>query len=253
MRRSDFPDISELIRIGVDFCRLPPKDDHFHAVQLVCSSALEHFRGIVDLVKDENPIAAKALSRVLLETLVTALVLARHPEKLQDFKDYGRYLHLRYLQTTDGVILRELDHHRLRLIAKHGTDYAQLAQKFRRKLWHGLTRRDSFVEAGFEPSLYDDFYRPTSEFAHGEPSRYVMRDHNDEWVFGRSDKKEGRYLIGSLASSTCLVLQAWEALNETLGLTYGGRLTAFKQPFFSFALKYRDAFLKEVPASYFQP
>ncbi len=249
MQPSDLPDPWDLIRIGIDFCKLPPKDDHFHAVQLVCSSALELFRGILKLFEEENPISAKALSRVLLETLVTAVVLAKHPEKLQDFKDCGRYLHLRYLKSSDGALFPELEGHQLKLIAKHGADYTQLERKFRRRLWHGMTREASFVEAGFDPSIYDGFYRPTSAFAHGEPSRYVMQDQNDEWVFGRSDDKEARYLAGALASSTSLLLEALEQINQTLSLPFSERLKAFKQPFLAFVRTFSEALLKKIPTT----
>jgi len=92
------------------------------------------------------------------------------------------------------------------LISKHGADYKDLERKFAKKLWHGLTRKAAFIEAGFDYDVYDIFYRPTSEMAHAEPSLYVMRNDNDAWVFGRSDLKEIRYLAGAYVSSSDFLL-----------------------------------------------
>jgi len=113
-----------------------------------------------------------------------------------------------------------------------------------------MMRKASFMEAGYDPSVYNDFYSPTSEFAHGEPSRYVMRNPNDEWVFGRSDEKESRYLIGAFVSSTGILLEALERINQTLSLPFSERLNTFKKPLFAFVLKWREGELKKVPAAY---
>jgi hypothetical protein len=82
------PDLLNLRRIVVEFCRLPPPDEHFHAVQLLCSATMEHYRAILALVEEVNGWPAKVLSRAVLETLTTAVILARHPEKLEDFPVY---------------------------------------------------------------------------------------------------------------------------------------------------------------------
>jgi hypothetical protein len=249
MRISDFPDRKALVRIVIDFCRLRYKDEHFHAVQLACSSALEHFRGIYSLCLDKNAIPAKALSRVLLENLVTAVVLAKHPEKLRDFKDCGRYLHLRSMRLSDTDIHPELNTRVSTLLSKHGRDYPQLEKRFGSKQWYGMTRREALKEAGFnhDPSdMYDTFFRPTSDFIHSDPSRFLMMNLNDEWIFGRSDKKEAVYLLGAYASSTSLLLTGMEQINLAFDLEFGDRLAAFKEDFFEFVPKYRAAALKLV-------
>lgn len=245
VRISDCPSRVALVRIVIDLCRLPYEDQHFNAVQLICSSALEHFRGIERLCLDENPIPAKALSRILLENLVTAVVLAKHPEKLQDFRDCGRYLHLRSMRSTG---IAELNDRKSALLKKHGTDYSQLEKRFRYKLWHGMTRREALNDAGYiferDPDMYDEFFRPTSDFVHSDPSRFLMRDLNDEWILGRSDKKEAVYLLGAYMSSTSLLLTGMEQINRVLGLQFGDRLAAFKSTLFEFIPKYKAAVFK---------
>lgn len=244
-----FPAWGELARAVVDFCRLTPKDEHFKAVQLVCGSALEHYRGALELVEAEDALCAKVVSRALLETLVTVVILAKHPEKIEDFRECGRYFHLRKLHSEkwrDDPRFAEFADPRLAsirdgLISKHGADYKDLEKKFGRKLWHGLTRRAAFVEAGFDFDIYESFYQPTSEMAHAEPSWYVMRDNNDAWVFGRSDLIEARYLAGAYVSSSLLFCVGLDQINQALGLQFGERLAAYKRSLFEFMPKYKEA------------
>jgi hypothetical protein len=118
-----------------------------------------------------------------------------------------------------------------------------LEKKFAKKLWHGLTRKAAFIEAGFDFDVYDIFYRPMSEMIHAEPSLYVMRDHDDAWVFGRSDLKEIRYLAGAYVSSSDLLLVGMEQINQGLSLPFGERLAANKKSFFEFVPKYKAALL----------
>ncbi len=239
----EFPDHRKLARLTIDFCRLPPKDEHFKAVQLVCSSALEHYRGILKLVEAEDALSAKVVSRTLLETLVTAVLLAKHPEKIEDFRESGRYFHLRTMHNLKWETDPRIAGARETLISKHGADYRRLEEKFGRKPWHSMTRKAAFIEAGFIFDTYDIFYRPTSEMAHAEPSRYVMRDNNDAWVFGRSDLKEARWLAGAYVSSYDLLLIGMEQINLVLNLPFGERIAACKKSLFDFAPKYKEVLL----------
>src|ERR1039458_5753695 len=239
----EFPGYKQLARIAIDFCRLTPKNEHFKAVQLVCSSAMEHYRGILKLIEAEDALSAKVVSRVLLEVLVTAVVLAKHPEKIEDFRECGRYFHLRRLQYSTWLTEPRLAKERDSPASKHGADYKHLEKKYGTRLWHGLTRKASFIEAGFDFDVYDIFYRPTSEMTHAEPSRYVMRDPDDAWVFGRSDLKELRYLAGAYVSSYELLLVGMEQINRVLSLPFGNRLAACKKSLFGFAPKYEEALL----------
>jgi hypothetical protein len=125
----EFPSHRELYRIALDFCRLTPRNEHFKAVQLVCGSALEHYRGILRLIEADDSLSAKVVSRVLLETLVTAVLLAKHPEKIEDFRDCGRYFHLRTLHNSKWEIDPRLATPRDALILKHGADYKNLETK----------------------------------------------------------------------------------------------------------------------------
>jgi len=195
------------------------------------------------LIEAEDALSAKVVSRTLLEALVAAVVLAKHPEKIEDFRDCGRYFHLRTLHYSTWETDPKIAKLRHRIVSKHGADYKQLEKKFGKKLWHGLTRRAALIEAGFDFDVYDTFYRPTSEMTHAEPSRYVMRDDNDVWVFGRSDLKEIRYLAGAYVSSLLNLRVGLEQINQALSLPFGERLAACKTSLFEFVPKYREALL----------
>jgi hypothetical protein len=236
------PQPTDLIRLLIEICQPSPRDEHFHAIQLICSSALEYYRGVLKLVEDENALAAKVLSRTLLETLVTLVILAKYPAKLPDFKDHGRYAHLRTLKLSGWAVENDarLASKRDRLLAKDGTDYHELERKFRNKAWHGFKRSAAFMEAGFDFDLYDAFYRPMSEMTHGEPFIYLMLDPSDELILGRSDLKEARYLAGAVVSSSSLLLHALRRINQLLGLQFGERLEAIYQSFLKFGPVYKD-------------
>jgi hypothetical protein len=233
------PEPAGLIRLLIDFCQLPPRDDHFNAVQLVCSSALEYYRGVLTSIKDQNALAAKALSRSLLEALSTAVILAKHPEKLSDFRDCGRYTSLRFLKSQDQEFDPIFTSGRENTIKKHGSDYLSLDARFRNKSWHGFKKRAALLEAGFERHIYDDFYRPISEMAHGEPAVYVMRNEKDEWIFGRSDLKETRYRAGAFMASSSFLVAALRQINRVLGLSLGDRIESVAKTLYDFSPEYR--------------
>ena len=79
-----------------------------------------------------------------------------------------------------------------------------------------------------------------SEMTHGEPYIYLMRNHSDEWILGRSDLKEARYLAGAVVSSSLLLLLALRRINSLLGLQFGERLEAMYQSFNKFVPVYQE-------------
>ncbi len=125
-------------------------------------------------------------------------------------------------------------------IKNHGGDYSNLDLKFRNKVWHGFKKRTALIEAGFDGCVYDSFYRPTSEMAHGEPHAYVMRNDNDEWIFGRSDLREARYRAGAFVSSSFFLMTALRQINRALGLSLGSRIEAFATTLYEFSPEYRE-------------
>ena len=70
----------------------PSSSEHFAAVQAQCGVALELHGGVLQLGGVKNGLAAFAVVRSLFEAVIGAVILANHPEKLEDFGKHGRRL-----------------------------------------------------------------------------------------------------------------------------------------------------------------
>src|ERR1700733_684885 len=67
-----------------------PDNFHFQAVRAQCAAAYEVFVGILCLVDEDNGVSAQSLLRTLFETVVGAVILAKHSEKVLDFGMHAR-------------------------------------------------------------------------------------------------------------------------------------------------------------------
>jgi hypothetical protein len=63
---------------------------HFCAVQAQCAFAIETYAGVLQLASVQNGVGAVSLGRTLFEAVVSAIILAKHQEKLEDFKNHGK-------------------------------------------------------------------------------------------------------------------------------------------------------------------
>jgi hypothetical protein len=116
-----------------------------------------------------------------------------------------------------------------------------------------MTRREALADAGFTfdgLDMYDDFYRSASEFAHAEPSRYLMHNLDGELILGRMNRKEILYLLGAYVSSLDFFLIAFEGVNKAFDLKFSERIQHFKDDFFEFAPVYRAAIIPLGDSSY---
>jgi hypothetical protein len=147
---------------------------HFQAVQAQCAFAIEVYKGLLRVVAAKNGIAAQALLRTLFETIVSAVILAKHPEKLDDFKNHGK-----------------LTAHRIARSIPSGSPYAPATKAFLEATrtecdalhkvfksaggnWHLLKTSASFDEAEMPENFYDRFYGRASAIAHGDPFAVVQ-------------------------------------------------------------------------------
>ncbi|MFZ0334997.1 MAG: DUF5677 domain-containing protein [Candidatus Acidiferrales bacterium] len=151
----------------------PKANKHFDAVQAQCAVAVEVYTGILQLAAAQNGLSASALVRTLFETIIGAVVLANHPEKLEDFGNQGKLTLLRLARSIrEGSLVNKQITKTLRDVAN--AEYDTLYAFFKpTKNWHKLTREYAFKEA-FEgaplyETFYDSFYGRTSAIAHGEP------------------------------------------------------------------------------------
>lgn len=151
----------------------PQSSVHFEAVQAQCAVAVEVYTGIQELVDAQNGISAHALVRTLFETIIGAVMLSNHPDKLEDFGKHGKLTLLRLARSiTAGTLVKKQMTTTFKRVAD--AEYQALYDYFKpTRNWYRLKREDAFDEAfhGAElyQSFYDGFYGRTSAIAHGEP------------------------------------------------------------------------------------
>lgn len=151
----------------------PSNRDHFAAAQAQCGVAVELHGGVLQLGDVKNGLAAFAVVRSLFETVIGAVILANHPEKLEDFGKHGRMTLLRLARSvSDGTLAKKQMTVTLKGVAD--ADYDALYNSFKpTRNWHKMKREDAFNEAfqgaKIYKTFYDGFYGRTSAIAHGEP------------------------------------------------------------------------------------
>src|SRR6266851_5180921 len=106
------PEAAEAVgiyRLTERIAALPSDDEHFKAVQAQCLVLNQMYLGVLDLCAKQNGLAAEALLRSLFESGVTTALLAKNKGKLDDFKRYGQFVHLRLLHfNTLGSPIKEV-------------------------------------------------------------------------------------------------------------------------------------------------
>jgi Family of unknown function (DUF5677) len=162
---------------------------HFQAVQAQCAFAVKVNAGILHLVAVRNGASAQALLRTLFETIVSVVILAKHPEKLDDFRNHGKLAAFRTARAipADSPMAKKLKGFIDATSAEHDALYAYF--KAAGWHWHLLTTKDSFTEAGMPEKFWERFYGRASAISHGQP--YVVVQHLD--MEGKSWEIKPRY------------------------------------------------------------
>jgi hypothetical protein len=142
------------------------EDEHHMAVLAQLTFANQVFEGITRVSETGNGICAESLLRTLFETLTSMTILAKHPEKLQDFVDHGRMTELRMMRVIESPALKK----RLeKSVNQTDAEFQKLWAKFNERSWHGLSTKEAFGEAEFGLGTYNRYYRRASAIAHGQP------------------------------------------------------------------------------------
>jgi hypothetical protein len=203
----------------------PSSSEHFAAVQAQCGVALELHGGVLQLVDAKNGLAANAVVRSLFETVIGAVMLANHPEKLGDFGEHGRMTLLRLARSvSEGTLAKKQTTVTLQAVAD--TDYDALYDSFKpTKNWHKLKREDAFNEAfqgaKIYKAFYDGFYGRTSAIAHGEP--FSVFQHLDAeaktWkITVRPSEWKEKWPLQAETMSDFLMLHLIERVSKTFAL-----------------------------------
>jgi hypothetical protein len=146
------------------------EDKHFHAVQAQIAFANDIHNGLLQVCSGQNGLAAETLLRTLFEVTVSAIILAKHPDRVSDFLKQGRLTELRMIRVIEVPALKE----RLApTIAATEKEFQELWAEFKDERWHKMRTKESFIEAEFPPGIYDRYYRRASAIAHGQPYETV--------------------------------------------------------------------------------
>ncbi len=139
---------------------------HLSGVRAQIAFANEIYRGTIEVSARGNGLAGEALLRTVFEVVTSAIILAKHGEKLQDFIRHGRFTELRMMRVIESPSLKA------RLAAAVGAtdaEYREVWEEFKEQRWHKMGTKDSFKEAEFQAGMYDRYYRRASAIAHGQP------------------------------------------------------------------------------------
>jgi hypothetical protein len=155
-----------ILDLSRQLAEAPTTDAHRGAVLAQLAFANQIFEGISAVCEKGNGLSGETLLRTLFEAVSSAIILAKHPEKLGDFIEHGRMTELRMIRVIESPPLKE----RLEpSIKATEAEFQRLWAKFNENRWHGLGTKASFAQAEFESSIYDRYYRRASAIAHGQP------------------------------------------------------------------------------------
>src|SRR5207248_7079025 len=232
-------EISEqLLDLSKEIAENKTTDPHFSAVLAQIAFANQIFKAIVEVCDAGNGVAGEALLRTLFESIVSAAILAKHPEKLGDFVEHGRMTELRMMRVIEDPLLKKKLEHAIKAT---DAEFQKLWAKFNESRWHGLGTKDSFIEAEFEPSVYDRYYRRASVIAHGQP-----------YVTARGGKVQARPIgwknmsPGAANMAMLLMITLLAVVTREFKVGLEGRLNSLKQKIDAHLKRHMNAILKAV-------
>jgi hypothetical protein len=191
------------------------EDPHFKAVLAQLTVTNNFYLGLIHMVANENGLAAEALLRSLFDSAVNCIILAKHKEKLQDFLRNGHFMHLRLIRFSDIIKERFTP-----LLEATEKEWKELIAEFKNTDWHKLGTRDSFVEAEYEPQIYDQFFRRASAYAHAEPFIVVRRPDNTwkNWTIEARPELWKKLGVGVYGMASMAMLHMLAILNREFNL-----------------------------------
>jgi Family of unknown function (DUF5677) len=233
MRNTDAVTTSESLKVLALANRLlsAGRDDaHFQAVQSQCTSAIEVYTGVLQLVETQNGISAQALVRTLFEAIVGAVILVKHPEMLNDFRNHGKLTALRIARSIprDSPFAKKLQIRR----AAASAEYDALYHHFKATgHWHHFKTKASFTEAELPEDFYERYYARASSIAHGNP--FVVLQPLDEeaknWGIQSRPRQWKKWAAQARVLSMLLMLHMVESVARAFALGLGPELRKVRQ------------------------
>jgi hypothetical protein len=203
---------------------------HFQAVQAQCAFSIEAFRGVLEVVESQNGIAAQSLLRTLFEAVVSAVILAKHPEKLDDFMNHGKLTTFRMARAipSNSPLASAVSAFRDATKAECDTLYAYFKETGN---WHLLKNADAFAEAGLPNNMRGRYYLRASAIAHGHPFPVVQHFgiENKGWKIRARHEDWQKWIETARVMGMLLMLHMIEQLNSLFQLGMDSAVALVKQ------------------------
>jgi hypothetical protein len=233
--------------LAKEFASMTPTSDHMNAVQAQVQLTLELFVGLLNEGKTENGVAAEALLRSVFDSVINAVILAKHPEKLGDFIRHGKFSQMRQMRFTTELT-PEMQKHVQSIITKTEPDWGALFKEFKNTDWHRLGTRPSFVEAEFNEALYDKYFRPASAYCHAEPYVlvYPADDNWGTWKVGGRGKHWKLHWISAYIVGCYAMIHMMAIMSREFKLGYEEKLKEFT----AMADEFKQAHIDAIKAAF---
>jgi len=192
------------------------RSEHPRAVLAQCEVAIEHYRGILALVSQKLGLPAESLARNLFELSICTIYLAKHPELLDDFIDFGTNIHYEVLAAMSPALLAR-DKSLLNELEMREFEHDRMVAYFGKKSWHRRSVRELADDTGFGP-LYRTFYKVSSSIAHGDSFILLRRRHLRWWTSEVNRKRWASYVETSARFAYLLMATLFEQVNLVLAL-----------------------------------
>jgi len=219
---------------------------HFRAVQAQCAFAIEVYTGVIQMVAAQNGIAAMSLGRTLFEAVVSAVILAKHVEKLEDFKNHGKLTTFQMARSVPPASRFDSPGSK-KFVDDTKTEYAALQAHFKHTgNWHLLKNSDAFAEAELPENFRGRYYIRVSAIAHGHPFPVVQQFDREskDWKIQAEPEEWRRWAEKEHVMSMLLMLHMIERLSSVFALGLESEIAPVRQQVWGIAEQQMRDFLR---------
>jgi hypothetical protein len=217
---------------------------HFRAVQAQCAFATETYTGVLQVVDTQNGIAVVSLVRTLLEAVVSAVILAKHQEKLDDFKNHGKWTTFQMARS----ISAESRFHSpgVKKFRDDTTPECDTLQAYFKPTgnWHLLKTTDAFAEAELPENFRGRYYIRVSAIAHGHPFPVVQQFDREskDWKIQAEPEEWKKWAEKEGVMSMLLMLHMIDRLSSVFALGLESEIAPVRQQVWGIAEQQMQTF-----------
>lgn len=204
---------------------------HFHAVQAQCAFAIEAYIGVLQVVDAQNGIAAMSLGRTLFGAVVSAVILAKHQEKLDDFKNHGKLTTFQMARSIPSDSrFGSPGLKKFRDETKSECDALSAYFKPTRN-WHRFATTETFDEAELPTGWRGRYYVRASAIAHGDPFPVVQQfdKESKDYKIQAGPEEWKRWTEKERVMSMLLMIHMIERLSRVFALGLESEIAPVRQ------------------------